>query len=239
MKVRVYLRAFWPLYLLAMLATSLAVEISGRGIAVFSDQRFEVTKHVIIIDAGHGGEDGGAISCTGMAESQINLQIALRLEDLLHLLGFDTCMIRRTDVSVYTQGNSLSEKKVSDLRQRVRIVNEMEGAFLVSIHQNAFPDSQYYGAQVFYNRDAVAKQLAVELQQSFQINLNPASNRKSKPADGIYLMQKIEKPGILVECGFLSNPQEEARLRQSAYQKKLCCVIASTLSLHLDWQTNG
>ena len=188
---------------------------------------------VYILDAGHGGEDGGAISCTGAKESDINLQITLRLNDVFHLLGRETWLIRETDVSVYTSGNTIAAKKVSDLKHRVSIVNETADAVLVSIHQNTFPESKYYGPQVFYNGKGSSKTLAKKLQVSLNASLSPQSKRQSKPGEGIYLLEKIDAPGILVECGFLSNEREEALLRDREYQKKLCCVIATGI-LSLD-----
>lgn len=193
-----------------------------------------VRQHTIVIDAGHGGIDGGATSCTGVLESTLNLQIAMRLNDLLQLLGMNTCMIRTTDTSIYTEGNSIAAQKVSDLKERVRIVNETENSLLVSIHQNTFSDSRYGGAQVFYAPTEGSRELAGSLQTGFIASVNPNSNRKAKKADGVYLMEHIQSPGVLIECGFLSNPQEEAKLRDDTYQKQLCCVIASSLSNYLD-----
>ena len=191
-------------------------------------------EHTVVIDAGHGGEDGGAISCTGKPESGYNLEIALKLRDLMELLGYETRMIRETDVSVYTEGDTLARKKVSDLQQRVKIINETEDAVLVSIHQNTFSDSRYSGPQVFYGPAGESQALADQMQQALVSSLTPGSSRKCKPAENVYLMQNIRCTGILVECGFLSNPWEEALLRDEAYRKKLCCVIASQLALYLD-----
>lgn len=190
--------------------------------------------YTIIIDAGHGGVDGGATSCTGVLESQINLEIALVLNDLLKLLGYDTRMIRTMDCSVYTEGETIAAKKVSDLKERVRIVNETENAVLLSIHQNTFPDNRYSGAQIFYGSSGDSKALADAMQTAMIQTLNPGSRRTSKRADGIYLMEHIDCTGILIECGFLSNPAEEAMLRSKDYQKQLCCVIAATATNFLD-----
>ena len=184
----------------------------------------------VVIDAGHGGVDGGASTAEGIPESRINLQIALRLNDLMHLLGIQTKMIRTTDISIHTQGQTIAAKKVSDLRQRVRIVNETKNAFLISIHQNYFSDSRYSGAQTFYANSAVSRDFAKQLQTSLIQCLNPGSHRKAKPADGIYLMQNIQKDGVLIECGFLSNPAESALLNSAEYQKQLSCVIATQTS---------
>ena len=148
----------------------------------------------------------------------------------MHLLGYDTVMIRRTDTSVYTQGQTIAAQKVSDLKERVRIVNQTENAILISIHQNTFSDSRYGGAQVFYANNEESRELANQMQNDLIRYLNPESHRKPKKASGIYLMDHIKHTGVLVECGFLSNPEEEAKLRSDNYQKKLCCVIVSSLS---------
>lgn len=185
----------------------------------------------VIIDAGHGGVDGGAISCTGALESHINLEIALRLNDLLHLLGIQTKMIRTEDISVYTEGHTIAAKKVSDLKERVRIVNSTDRAILISIHQNYFSDSRYGGAQVFYQGNDST--LAFSLQQSFLNTLNTSSKRKAKRGEDIYLLKQVRCTTALIECGFLSNPQEEKALRSPEYQRKICCVIGSTLSSYI------
>ena len=190
-------------------------------------------EHTIVIDAGHGGIDGGAVSCTGRPESTYNLEIALRLRDLLHLLGFRTCMIRTGDESIYKEGNTIAAKKVSDLKERVRIVNETENAVLVSIHQNIFADSQYHGAQVFYGPKGQSEALAEQLQDAFRQALDRDSRRQIKKADGIYLMQHTDCTGVLVECGFLSNPEEARLLEDGDYQKKICCILGGTLGTFL------
>lgn len=187
----------------------------------------------IVIDPGHGGEDGGASSYSGIPESRFNLEISLKLRDLFHLLGYKTIMIRKTDRSVYTSGDTISARKNSDLRERTRIVNETEDALLISIHQNTFPERKYSGAQVFYGPKGEGQYLAEMLQTAFCSTVNPGSNRKCKKADGIYLMQHIDCTGILVECGFLSNPEEEIKLRSDSYQNKISCVIAATVAQFL------
>ena len=190
-------------------------------------------EHIVIIDAGHGGEDGGATSCTGYLESEINLSIALRLNDLCHLLGVDTVMIRTTDISVYTEGRTLAAKKASDLRQRVNIVNSCPNGILVSIHQNTFSDSRYYGAQVFYAGTNGSKELAERMQKQFN-DVDSNASRQVKASSGVYLMQHIKNTGVLIECGFLSNPEEEAKLRNLEYQKRLCGILATALGAHIN-----
>lgn len=227
--MKTYFTRFWPMYLVVMIAFSIIAVSGSRAVTTIADSIPVDRSITFVIDAGHGGEDGGATSCSGVLESHINLQIAVKLEDLFHFLGYQTVMIRKTDVSVYTEGKTIAQKKISDLKERVRIVNETEGAFLISIHQNIFADSRYAGAQIFYNDVGDTKKVAHQLQQNLIAALNPGSNRQCKAADGVYLMQHTNKPGILVECGFLSNPEEERKLRAGEYQKMLCCVIASTL----------
>ena len=230
MKKRTHARFFIISNSAILCALLLCSFMGSKAVTAMAERAPVRQSRCFVIDAGHGGVDGGATSCTGMLESEINLQIALRLNDLMHLLGIHTQMIRTTDQSVYTQGNSIAAKKVSDLKQRVKLVNQTEGAVLVSIHQNYFEDSRYAGAQVFYAPNEGSERLAKEMQTKLVDTLKPGSRRMAKKADGIYLMQNIDCPGVLIECGFLSNPEEEAKLRNAAYQKKLCCVIASVLS---------
>ncbi len=220
--------AFFLTYTIVIAGMLAGIYWGNRAVTVLSESLPIQRQTCIIIDAGHGGEDGGATSCTGTLESAYNLEIALRLNDLLHFLGYQTKMVRTTDVSVYTKGDSIAQKKVSDLKERVRICNETQGALLLSIHQNNFTDSRYSGAQVFYAATEGSSALAKAMQQALVQTLNPGSNRQEKKADGIYLMENITCPGILIECGFLSNPQEEANLSSPEYQKQLCCVIAAT-----------
>lgn len=205
-----------------------AVMAGSKAVTVISESSPVPRKHTLIIDAGHGGIDGGATSCTGVLESNINLQISTRLNDLFHLLGYETRMIRNSDTSVYTQGNTIASQKISDLKERVRIVNSTENAVLISVHQNTFSDQKYSGAQVFYAPTDGSQSFAESLQTAMVSAVNPGSRRKAKKANGVYLMEHIQCPGILVECGFLSNPEEEAMLRTKEYQQKLCCVIAAT-----------
>lgn len=207
-----------------------AAHYGSRAISVISENTPIPRKNCIIIDAGHGGEDGGAVSCTGLPESRYNLEIACRLNDLFHLIGHDTRMTRTEDISIYTKGESLSEKKISDLKERAKIVNSTENGILISIHQNNFSDSRYKGPQVFFSMNEQSRRLAKQMQSDLTACLCPGSKRMSKKSSGIYLMDHIKTTGILIECGFLSNPEEEANLRSASYQKKLCCAIVSSVS---------
>lgn len=224
-------KSMYGLTVSALCAVVLFLCVQGsRVVSVASVQNIRQEQYRIILDAGHGGVDGGATSCTGKLESAYNLEIALRLRDLFHLIGYPTRMIRTTDTSVYTKGDTIASQKMSDLKERVRIVNESEQNILISIHQNQFSDARYSGAQIFYPNVPGSRELAEVMQSALVTSLNPGSNREAKQAKGIYLMEHIENPGILVECGFLSNPEEEHKLNSPDYQKKLCCVIAATVA---------
>ena len=221
------------LYPLTILSVLCCAYWGSHAVSTFSENAPIQRAHCIVIDPGHGGVDGGATSCSGILESQYNLEIALRLDDFFHLLGYDTRLIRDQDISVYTKGNTIAQKKISDLKERVRIANETENAILLSIHQNHFSDPRYSGAQVFYGISEGSAILAEYLQTALCTALDTHNHRQAKKSSGIYLMEHIQCTGVLIECGFLSNPQDEAKLRSSDYQKKLCAVIGSTVSSFL------
>lgn len=235
LKISVYLKKTWPFYIFVFLLTFAATLATDNAVTAMSETAVLTDRRCIIIDAGHGGVDGGATSCTGVLESHINLEIAKKLNDLLIFLGYQTKMVRTEDVSIHTQdANTIAAKKVSDLKQRVRLTEETPSAILVSIHQNYFTQSQYCGTQVFYAGTEGSKPLAESLQSSVAAMLQPSNRRVCKQASGVYLMEHVNCPAILVECGFLSNPQEEALLRETDYQQKLCAVMATCLSKYLD-----
>ena len=166
-----------PFYLLVVVLLLGAAHIGSEAVTAIADAMPIQRNQIIIIDAGHGGVDGGATSCTGVLESELNLEIALRLDDLLHLFGYRTLMIRRDNISVYTEGETIAQKKISDLKERVRIVNCTDNALLISIHQNTFSDNRYGGAQVFYADTEGSKELAHMLQQALVSAVNIGSKR--------------------------------------------------------------
>lgn len=190
---------------------------------------------LVIVDAGHGGEDGGASTADGVPESQLNLAIALRLEQVLALCGCPVEMIRRTDTAVYSEGaETFSEKKTSDLKNRVAQVNAAPRAILISIHQNHFTQSQYAGAQVFYAASEGSRDLAEITQGALRQALDPENTREIKPGDAIYLLEQIRCPGVLVECGFLSNAAEAKQLQTPTYQTKIACAVAGAAIRYLE-----
>lgn len=204
---------------------------SAAGQTAVPTALYRFMTHTLIIDAGHGGEDGGAVSVTGAVESQINLDIACKLEDILALYGTMPTMLRREDISLHDDSAvTLREKKVSDLHNRVAAVEGAQDPILISIHQNSYPSPRYRGAQVFYAPTAGSEFLSQQIQQSLNQNLDPSNTRQARQIpDTVYLMNHISCPAVLVECGFLTNPEEEALLRQDRYQRKLAAVLASTI----------
>ena len=183
----------------------------------------------LVLDAGHGGEDGGAVSLTGTPESQINLAIVLKLRDVLGLYGVDPIVLREEDISLHDDdANTLREKKRSDLKNRVAAIEAVEGGTLLSIHQNTYPGSRYHGAHVFYAPTEGSQELAEHFQNSIKAALQPDNERAVKRIpDTVYIMNHVTCPAVLIECGFLTNPEEEALLRDEDYQRKLSAVIAA------------
>lgn len=220
-------------YCIILGAALLFIYLGDHTVMTIAENINEAASQTIVIDPGHGGVDGGAISCTGIPESRFNLEISMRLRDLFRLLGYKTRMIRESDISIYKEGNTISSRKMSDLRERVRIVNETENALLLSIHQNIFPESRFSGPQIFYTNREESKILAQKLQNSLTDHLKPENRRQAKKCSNVYLMENIQCTGVLIECGFLSNPEEEAKLKTDVYQKKLSAVIACTVIEYL------
>ena len=226
MRIKASYFKFVPVYIM-ILSILYAAAIYGSNLfTVWNESRPCSSSVCIVIDPGHGGIDGGATSCTGARESTINLEIAIRLKDFFHLLGYETKMIREDDTSVYKDGKTIAAQKISDLHERVRMVNDTENAVLISIHQNYFENPKYDGAQVFFSKEE-SSILANNLQNAMIEYLNHQNNRKAKKVKNIYLIDHVKCPAVLIECGFLSNPIEECCLRNEEYQKKLSCVIGA------------
>lgn len=228
------IRTLLPVYILILSIVLVLTYLGGEMVTTMAEGDQDHGRTCVVIDPGHGGIDGGATSCSGVLESQLNLQIAKRLEALVQLLGYDTLMTRTTDTSIHTEGHTIAAQKVSDLKNRVSIVNSTKDAILVSIHQNTYPDPKYSGTQVFYATSPSSIELAKLLQDECNQHLEPVDRRSCKSAKGIYLMEHIQKPGVLIECGFLSNPEDDRKLNDPVYQKKLVAVISGTLSIVIE-----
>lgn len=183
---------------------------------------------VVILDAGHGGADGGAVSDSGVPESGINLAITQRLGDVLSFCGHTVALTREGEDALCDGTGTLRQQKVSDTKKRVELVNGFPHGFLISIHQNSLPGHPTVrGAQSFHNGKGTAETAALSIQQA----LNDAVNEREKDArrmdDSIYLMKHADCAAVLVECGFLSNPEETVLLQQPDYQLHIAAAIAA------------
>lgn len=187
-------------------------------------------KQVLILDAGHGGEDGGAVAPNGTIEADINLQIALRARAIAELTGVEVVMTRDSpDIAYPDDAATIAERKKADQHQRVELIRATKNAVLISIHQNCYPDKKPSGAQVLYAASAGSDVLGTQMHENLITYLDPQNRRVAAPiSDKIYLMREVKCPAVLVECGFLSNEAECARLRDSGYQTKLAAVIIAS-----------
>ncbi len=182
----------------------------------------------IIIDAGHGGFDGGAVATDGTLEKDINLSIAISLKDMLRLGGYNVIMIRETDDGVEENINeSIAKRKVSDMKKRLEILNSSDNSIFISIHQNKFTSSSVSGAQVFYSdNNKESKAVAESIQKSFCSRLQKNNERVVKKGDkNIYLLHNAKNPAVIVECGFVSNREELAKLKTEEYRKMCAFTI--------------
>lgn len=180
---------------------------------------------VVVIDAGHGGSDPGKVGVTGVNEKDINLSIATMLKDALEDRGVKVVMTRTSDSSLATPG--AVNKKTSDMNNRIEIINSCKADLMISIHQNSYTDSSVHGAQVFYHGTSHdGRKIAEALQQKLISEIDPDNNRAAKEGNEYFILRKSMCPGVIVECGFLSSPNETARLVDEGYQEKLASAIA-------------
>ena len=191
----------------------------------------------VILDPGHGGEDGGALAADGTPEKTINLQIAKQLEPMLNACGYQTILLRESDSLIGDNSlPTIRQRKVSDIRRRLAMVEMNPDSLLISIHQNHFTDPKYDGAQVFYSgNDPQSRLLADCIQEAIVTRLQPKNTREIKQTgSNIYLLYHCKTPAVMVECGFLSNPAEAARLKDEAYQKEMAFSVLCGILKYLE-----
>ena len=187
----------------------------------------------IVLDAGHGGIDGGCSTADGKTEKVINLNILLSVRDLGKFFGYNVEATREKDMSIHDKGvTGIRNQKVSDMENRLALFNKYGNSVCVSIHQNTFGDPQYSGAQMFYSdKNPSSERLASIMQQKFVGNLQPENQRETKLCGSeLYLCYYCENPAVMVECGFLSNPEEAAKLTNEEYQQKVAFTIFSGIN---------
>lgn len=191
---------------------------------------------VIVIDAGHGGMDGGGVSVNGALEKDINLSILLKVRDMCDAFGYNVVVTRDTDKSIHDKGvNGVGNQKRSDMDNRLAIFNKYENAIAISIHQNLFTQPKYSGAQMFYaTSNPMNENLARTMQNEFVAQLQPENTREIKEVGTeLFLCYYTECPSVMIECGFLSNPEEAALLETEEYQSKVAFTIFSGLNKFL------
>ncbi|MDR2615930.1 MAG: N-acetylmuramoyl-L-alanine amidase, partial [Oscillospiraceae bacterium] len=183
----------------------------------------------LVIDAGHGGEDGGAVSPRGLRESAVNLDVARRLDYLAAFFGVKTVMTRESEEILYSDAAVTTRaRKAEDQNSRLAMIRSTPNAVLISVHQNNYTDSAPFGAQAFYAPTEGSRELAELLQESLIASLDTTNRRAAeKIQDTILLMNSVDCPAVLVECAFLSNPREEELLHTDGYRLKLAAVIAA------------
>lgn len=198
-----------------------------------------VTNKVIVVDAGHGVPDEGAESSNGISEAETNLKIALKLQTLLEQSGATVILTRSDENAIYDiDSKTLKQKKISDLKNRVKIGNETSADIFVSIHLNKIPQKQYSGWQTFYkSSDQNSMNLAKSIQSSLNESMQKENNRVAMKLDTIYIVKNVEIPITVVECGFLSNPEEEQNLLNDDYQNRLAWGIYSGIIDYFNSQT--
>lgn len=186
-----------------------------------------VSNKVIVLDAGHGKPDEGAESTNGTTEAETNLKITLKVQSLLEQSGATVILTRSDENAIYDlDKNTLKDKKISDIHNRVKIGNESSADIFVSIHLNKIPQEQYYGWQCFYKQnDEKSTALAKSLQENLNDSIQKENKRVAMKLDNVYIIKHVEIPISIVECGFLSNKEEETQLLNDDYQNRLAWGI--------------
>lgn len=222
------------IFLILLLAAAFLLQEEGK--MPFARPSMKTDRPILVIDAGHGGADGGAVSITGTRESVINLDISLRLAALAGLTGMDFVLTRSSEEIDYPpEATTISKMKKFDQNRRVELINSVPNGVLMSVHQNFFPHKSPRGPQAFYAKNEGSDNLAVLVQTGLSEALYPGNRRLAVPiSNKIYIYKNVDCPAVLVECGFLSNREEAKLLDTEDYRLKiaaaLCCAYLQYLA---------
>ena len=194
---------------------------------------------IIILDAGHGGEDPGAIGVSGVYEKDLNLELVLEIGKILEEKGYIVVYTRTEDKLLYNEDQNIKGiRKISDLKNRCEAANKYPDSVFVSIHMNSFGEGKYSGLQVYYSpEDDDSRLLADKIQSSVKNSLQKENNRTIKQGDGMYLLENTEPTAVLIECGFLTNKTECEKLSQKEYQKELSFAIVCGIIEYVEEKT--
>lgn len=209
-----------------------------------SDQAVPATataddRPVIVLDAGHGGLDSGAVGKNGTLEKDVNLSVVKHLREMLELSGFNVVVTRDEDISIYDPGvEGIRNQKLSDMDNRLEIVRSYPDSVFLCIHQNNYTDPQYFGGQMFYNNNNPDNRTLAQIMQNRFAILQEGNDREIKlSGEELFLLKSNENPSLMIECGFLSNPEEEARLATTEYQQQIAFTIYCGLLEYIDATT--
>jgi N-acetylmuramoyl-L-alanine amidase len=225
--VKKFVRSARFLALIALIALVGALALDLFGIGKWSEIASAETGRVIVIDAGHGGEDSGAVGVNGSYEKDINLEIAMLIGEELKKQGYTVVYTRTEDKMLYTpEENIKGMRKISDLKNRCKITEQYDDCILVSVHMNSYGASKYSGLQVYYkDADNESEKLARKIQSTVKRDLQPENSRQIKNGSSLYILENSSSTAVLVECGFLTNKEECEKLSQKEYQKQLSFSI--------------
>ncbi len=221
--------------LVVMALLLVALLFAGRYLSqqVASD-KVERKKNVVVVDCGHGGADPGKVGAGDVLEKDLNLEIGKRVEKKLKKKGYEVVMTRKEDKDLAEGGSG--NRKIQDMKNRVALVNKSKPGIAVSIHQNSYSDASVHGSQVFYYSHSTEGKEAAAIMQEALLLADPENTRKEKANDTYYFLKRTEVPTIIVECGFLSNPEEAALLSEKEYQEKMAEAIVSGIEKYLESQ---
>ncbi len=196
-------------------------------------------KPVIVIDAGHGGLDSGAVGKSGLLEKDVNLAVVKYLQQFLEISGFETVLTRSEDISIYDPGTEgIRNQKLSDMDNRLEIIQSYPDSIFLCVHQNNFTDPKYFGAQMFYNNNNPNNRTLAQIMQNRFAILQPDNDREIKlSGDELFLLKSNINPSLMIECGFLSNPEEEALLATEEYRQKIAFTIYCGVIEYIDATT--
>ncbi len=215
------------------LLLALCARVTERALPTSADVS---EKPIIVLDAGHGGLDSGAVGVTGVLEKNINLSIVLTLRDMLEMSGFQVVLTRDKDISIYDPGiTGIRNQKLNDMDNRLEIIQSYPDSVFLCIHQNNYTDPRYFGGQMFYNNNNPDNLTLARIMQNKFAELQPGNDREIKlSGNELFLLKSNPNPSLMIECGFLSNPDEEAKLSTWEYQQKVAFTIYGGLMEYFD-----
>lgn len=215
------------LFLIVFVFTAVFFLHKSESIPTFSLK----DRYCVVLDAGHGSPDGGAVGLNGTEEKDINLDVVLKLREILENKGIKVVLTREGDSGIFAPNSqTIHEKKVSDMKKRLYIINNSNADLFISVHMNSFTDSKSNGLHVFYSRNhPQAEETAIRIQEKISALTGAKTHAVKTASQSLYLLKNPTPPSVLIECGFLSNPNEEKLLNDENYRAKIAFAIAEAI----------